>query len=145
LSGICEPAAAKLALPLLEGRASRRCTTPDRLPLVGAVPDWQGYPAALRPWTSGKCHRARGHTIETPLQAGLYVMLGHGARGLTFTPLLAEWLASRLCGEPSPLPISLENALHPARFALRALRRGHDLPTAERRSGKSGDEFSCGF
>ena len=56
-------------------------------------------------------------------QPGLAVLGGFGARGFAHAPLLAEALASDLCGDPSPLELAGRQALHPARFALRALRR----------------------
>ncbi|MEE2566511.1 tRNA (5-methylaminomethyl-2-thiouridine)(34)-methyltransferase MnmD [Hyphobacterium marinum] len=48
---------------------------------------------------------------------------GFGSRGFAHAPLLAETLASDLCGEPSPLEKSGREALHPARFRIRAERR----------------------
>jgi tRNA 5-methylaminomethyl-2-thiouridine biosynthesis bifunctional protein len=57
--------------------AGVRCTTPDRLPRVGAVaPD---------------------------LAPGLHLLTGLGARGLTLSVLCGQWLAARLCQEPWPL------------------------------------------
>ncbi len=55
---------------------------------------------------------------------GLYVLTGFGARGFAHAPLLAEALASGLCGEPPPLERAGLMALHPARLLWRALRRG---------------------
>jgi tRNA 5-methylaminomethyl-2-thiouridine biosynthesis bifunctional protein len=56
-------------------------------------------------------------------RAGLYLLGGFGARGLTFSPLLGEALAAEMCGEPSPLAQGWRAALDPARFLRRALRR----------------------
>lgn len=77
----------------LQGRASVRATTPDRLPIVGG------------------------------LGTGLWVSTGHGARGLTWSAWLAEYLVSRITGTPSPLPRSLAEGLEPQRFAQREARR----------------------
>ncbi len=77
----------------LQGRASVRATTPDRLPIVGA------------------------------LAPGLWVSTGHGARGLTWSAWLAEYLVSRITGTPSPLPRSLAAGLEPQRFAQREANR----------------------
>lgn len=97
--------------PLL-GRVGFRSVAPDRLPLVGALPD----PACLL-----GAERLR----ELPRQAGLYGLLGYASRGLTWAPLAAELLAASLEGEPLPLETGLAAALDPGRFRLRARRGRH--------------------
>lgn len=54
---------------------------------------------------------------------GLYINIAHGSRGLTSTPLVAEWLASLVCSEPPPFDRALQRALSPARFLVRDLSR----------------------
>lgn len=105
----------------LEGRVGFRCTTPDYLPVVGAVSD----AASLRTHYAALRKNART-VIKTPAQPlpGLYVNVGHGSRGLTSTPICAELLAAQIAGEARPLPLDLIQALHPSRFLLRALQRG---------------------
>lgn len=76
----------------LTGRVGFRATTPDRLPLVGALPGGASDAAA-----------------------GAYTLLGLGSRGLVWAALAAEYLASRICSEPSPLEADLARALDPAR------------------------------
>ncbi|HEX5127005.1 MAG TPA: bifunctional tRNA (5-methylaminomethyl-2-thiouridine)(34)-methyltransferase MnmD/FAD-dependent 5-carboxymethylaminomethyl-2-thiouridine(34) oxidoreductase MnmC [Rhodocyclaceae bacterium] len=73
----------------LDGRASIRAITSDRLPVLGAMPD----------------------------QPGLWVLSGFGARGLVWGNLCAELLASQICDEPLPLERSLIKAMSPTRFA----------------------------
>ncbi|MCZ8085746.1 MAG: tRNA (5-methylaminomethyl-2-thiouridine)(34)-methyltransferase MnmD [Brevundimonas sp.] len=68
-------------------RAAVRATTPDRLPLCGEVP---GAP-------------------------GLWVLGGLGSRGFCVAPLLAEHVAARLTGVPSPLPTDLAARVAPDR------------------------------
>jgi len=94
----------------LRGRVGFRSVAPDRLPLVGALPD----PAFVL-----GAERLR----ELPRQRGLYALLGYASRGLTWAPLAAELLAASLEGEPLPLETSLAAALDPGRFQLRR-RRG---------------------
>ena len=89
--------AERLADVLLDGRASIRVATPDRLPLAGAADE------------------------RAP---GLFVLSGFGARGFTLAPLLAEHVAALALGAPSPLPAPLAAFVEPARFARRAARRG---------------------
>lgn len=71
-----------------QGRVSLRAISRDRLPIVGEVPG----------------------------RSGLMVNTGHGSRGLTWCPLLAEVLAASCCGEPNPLPRALQQALRPERL-----------------------------
>jgi tRNA 5-methylaminomethyl-2-thiouridine biosynthesis bifunctional protein len=65
-----------------------RATTPDRLPLAGAVPG----------------------------AAGLFLLGGLGSRGFCAAPLLAEHVAARVIGAPSPLPTDLAERTDPGRF-----------------------------
>jgi len=82
---------------------------PDRLPLVGRLPDFAA---------AGAIERLR----DVPRHPGLYGLLGYASRGLIWAPLAAELLAAQLEGEPLPLEMALVDALDPARFVLRARR-----------------------
>ncbi|QJD99563.1 FAD-dependent 5-carboxymethylaminomethyl-2-thiouridine(34) oxidoreductase MnmC [Massilia forsythiae] len=93
----------------LQGRVGFRCIAPDRLPLVGRVPD-----AAA----AGGTERLR----DVPRHPGLYALLGYASRGLIWAGLGAELLAAQIEGEPLPLETALVDALDPARFVLRARR-----------------------
>lgn len=96
----------------LDGRVGFRAATPDRLPLVGALPD-------LSAPLPRDCRLA-----DLPRQPGLHGLLGLGSRGLVWSALAAESLASQLDGDPMPLESDLVEAMDPARFRLRAHRRG---------------------
>jgi tRNA 5-methylaminomethyl-2-thiouridine biosynthesis bifunctional protein len=96
----------------LRGRVGFRSVAPDRLPLVGALPD----PA---------CVLGAERLRELPRQAGLHALLGYASRGLTWAPLAAELLAASLEGEPLPLESGLVAALDPGRFRLRGRRGAH--------------------
>jgi len=87
--------AARLAGVPLEGRASIRATTPDRLPIAGAAP-----------------------------AEGVFILTGFGSRGFSLAPLLAEHVAALALGAPSPLPAPLADLVDPDRFRRRAARRG---------------------
>ena len=96
----------------LDGRVGLRSAAPDRLPLIGTLPD-----------TDTVADRATGP--ETlPRLRGLHALLGLSARGMVWAPLAAELLASQLDGEPLPVERDLVRAVDPGRFHLRALRRG---------------------
>jgi tRNA 5-methylaminomethyl-2-thiouridine biosynthesis bifunctional protein len=96
----------------LDGRVGFRCVTPDRLPLAGPLPD------AAAPINGSRLR-------DVPRLPGLYGLLGYGSRGITWAPLLAELVAAQLEGEALPLERALKEALDPARFVLKAYRRGH--------------------
>lgn len=86
------------ALPELAGRVEAagpsqrrtavRATTPDRLPMVGAL-----------------------------TSSGLYALTGLGSRGFCVAPLLAEHLSATIIGQPSPLPLAYAERLQPLRLA----------------------------
>lgn len=77
-----------------EGRVSFRAVTPDRLPVVGKITD------------------------------GVYGAFAYGSRGIIWSALAAEIIASELEGEPLPVEGQLADALAPQRFARRAESRG---------------------
>lgn len=93
----------------LPGRVGFRCVAPDRLPLVGALPDMQAA------WSSSATRLQ-----QAPRLPGLYSLLAYASRGLMWAPLMAETLACMLEHEPLPLPRDLLAALDPARFAWKA-------------------------
>ena len=104
----------------LRSRVSFRCASPDYLPLVGAAPvaaDFNRDFAGLR------------RNARAPIDAtgryypGLFINIGHGSRGLAYTPLCAELLASLMDAEPLPLARDVVLRLHPARFLIRDLQR----------------------
>ena len=73
-----------------EARTAVRATTPDRLPLAGAVPGAEG----------------------------LFILGGLGSRGFCAAPLLAEHVAAMALGAPSPLPAALAARIDPSRAAV---------------------------
>ncbi|HZX32795.1 MAG TPA: bifunctional tRNA (5-methylaminomethyl-2-thiouridine)(34)-methyltransferase MnmD/FAD-dependent 5-carboxymethylaminomethyl-2-thiouridine(34) oxidoreductase MnmC [Rhodocyclaceae bacterium] len=93
----------------LTGKVGFRPASPDRLPMVGPVPQ----PA--RPEGPGR------HQLAW--QEGLYCVQGFGARGIVWSGIMAELLASRIDGDPLPLETDLVEAVAPARFLLKAARR----------------------
>lgn len=110
------------ALPAAElpARAGLRCASPDYLPLVGPLPD---YNAFLQRYAELRKNAKRLVPLAGPYMPGLFLNTAHGSRGLTSTPLAAEMLAAQICGEPAPLPRVLQRALAPARFLIRDLGR----------------------
>ncbi|MDX1801812.1 MAG: FAD-dependent cmnm(5)s(2)U34 oxidoreductase, partial [Marinobacter sp.] len=74
------------------GRVSFRLTTHDYQPAVGALTD----------------HEDRE-------LAGVDLLTGLGSKGLTYAPLLAEYLADRITGQPRALSATLAARLRPHR------------------------------
>lgn len=108
----------QLDVEKLQGRVAFRCTLPDYLPLVGAVPDEQAMLADFAPLRKN----ARAAISKTgSYHQGLFINIGHGSRGLAYTPVCAELLAAQINQEIQPLPRELTNALSPARFLIRDL------------------------
>lgn len=112
--------AASLDPASLRSRASLRATTPDRLPVAGLLPDAPAWRALYAPLAHGAPIDA---DVPAPAHHGVYVIGGLGARGFTFAPLLGERIAAEICGEPAPLSRAALDAIHPARFLHRALKR----------------------
>lgn len=106
------PGAAKnLDARSLAGRVSFRAVLTDRLPAIGRLPDIE------QAWAQGE-----SKLNEAPRFPGLYCLLGFGARGLAWSSLGAELLASQINQEPLPLETRLVAAVDPARFILHAIR-----------------------
>lgn len=105
----------------LRGRAGLRCSTPDYLPLIGPLPQ----AAAFRERYAALARDARQRIDRcAPVHPRVYLSCGHGSRGLGYSALAGELLASQLCDEPPPLPRDVGRAVAPARFLLRELVRG---------------------
>lgn len=85
-----------------------RCATPDRMPVLGAVP--------LTPhaWPN------RGGLAAVERQTGLYVFAALGSRGLTLAAWGADTLADLIEGLPLATPAHLVQACDPARKSLRS-------------------------
>ena len=110
---------ARLALDAsqLAGAVGFRCVAPDRMPLVGAVPDV----AAARAQKAGL---SGAQLADLPRCPGLYCASAFASRGLIWAALAGELLASLIEGEPLPLEADLADALDPGRFVLRQVRHG---------------------
>lgn len=95
----------------LSGRVGWRWVSDDRLPLVGAVP--------LASQAGSRLDQPR----MVPRMPGLYLFTALGSRGITWSALGAQSLASWVTGGPAPVESSLLDAVDPARFMARAARR----------------------
>lgn len=116
LPGFADPADARM----LAGRVGFRPTSPDKRPLIGALP---------RALLADAC--APGALWKVERLPGIIVANGFGARGLVWSTLAGELIAAGLEGEPLPLEAELIEALDPARFLLRPPRSGKPPDTPD--------------
>jgi len=107
--------------PVIGGRVGFRTSSPDRLPILGAVPDPDFFRTAYADLRHGPRRRPMPPAHYLP---GLHVTTAHGSRGLTTCPLAAIQLAALLEDEPRPLLRDQVSITHPGRFLIRKLKRG---------------------
>ncbi|WP_219604720.1 bifunctional tRNA (5-methylaminomethyl-2-thiouridine)(34)-methyltransferase MnmD/FAD-dependent 5-carboxymethylaminomethyl-2-thiouridine(34) oxidoreductase MnmC [Aeromonas caviae] len=103
-----------------QARIGVRCASRDHLPVAGPV-------ARLAALADHDVNASADQQSALPLHSGLYVLGALGSRGLCSAPLCGELVASEICGDPLPLASDLLEALHPARYWVRRLRRGKPL------------------
>ena len=117
--------------------AAVRATTPDRLPVLGPLPDFTFYEKEYRDLRHGRSVER----YETACyQNGLYVNGGYGSRGLSVAASCAKLLADAMergasrgsatqTSEPSLMTRDSQfmELLHPARFLIRQLRRDRTI------------------
>jgi tRNA 5-methylaminomethyl-2-thiouridine biosynthesis bifunctional protein len=121
IENICQHLADINSLEVVGGRTAFRCTSPDYMPLVGPVPNVEQFKQDYAPLS---------RNAQKPLAStgrylpNLFINIAHGSRGIAYTPLTAEILASLIAGEAPPTPQALVDRLNPARFIIRNLIRG---------------------
>lgn len=127
LQHLSEPLAstfAHLSTEALPARAACRWNTRDYLPLIGPVPTAM-YTQSCDP---GKPSPAPGspryHDAFLQDHRNLYLNTAHGSRGFTQSWLAAEIILSNLLNSVAPLDQRSLDAVHPARFIRRRLRKG---------------------
>jgi len=115
--------------------AAIRMTTPDRFPYVGAMPDIKYYQQNYADIQYGKHWQIYPDAVY---QHGLFIFTGFASRGITTTGLCAKYLAALITQFPQSnlkdtqdcsdnfqeFSQKLKEALHPARFLIRDLKRG---------------------
>ena len=96
-----------------------RCTTADRLPMIGPLPQIDHINDAYRDLHYG---RPRQLFAKAAYQRGLYVFVGLGSRGVVQALHGAECLADSIFGD-NKIDESTRLAIHPARFLMKLQRR----------------------
>jgi len=82
----------------LEGRVAFRCTTHDYQPVAGPCP-----------------------VNDEAVQPGVFLLTGFGSKGLVWAPLLAEYLADRICEQPPCLNTRLARRVETGRLYRKQL------------------------
>ena len=103
----------------LQGRVGWRAVTPDRLPLVGALPlaaERLAHVPHLR------ADQVRQIPRQRDTRGGLYLLTGLGSRGIAWSVLAGQLLSHWVTGAPCPVEVDLRDALDPARFVARTAR-----------------------
>ncbi|QDU35259.1 tRNA 5-methylaminomethyl-2-thiouridine biosynthesis bifunctional protein MnmC [Poriferisphaera corsica] len=104
-----------------KGKVGFRCVGEDRLPMVGCVPDITFYERAYQDLKDGKVGKQYEKGRYLP---GLYVNLAHGSRGLVSGLLGGELIAAIAHDEILPVEKCVADAVNPARFVIRKIKRG---------------------
>jgi tRNA 5-methylaminomethyl-2-thiouridine biosynthesis bifunctional protein len=105
----------------LSGRTAWRWTSRDRLPVVGAVPVMPCFEFGVQ--NESPASRRADQARFVPRVPGLFVFTALGSRGITWSALGGRVVAAAISGAPAPLEASLLDAIDPARFITRQLRR----------------------
>lgn len=104
----------------LAGWAGLRATTEDHLPMAGPLPDAEAFRAG---YGDDMRHGRRIAGPSAPYLPRMYALTGLGSRGFQTALPAAELLASMLSGAPLPVDRAVAEALHPARFLVRDMRK----------------------
>lgn len=107
-------------------RAGIRCQTPDRLPVAGPLPDLSFFGGAYDDLRLGM----RRDYPPAGMLPATYILSGLGSRGLVTAPLAAALIVAEMTGEPAPVDHEIAEALHPARFFIRDLKRARTVRKA---------------
>jgi tRNA 5-methylaminomethyl-2-thiouridine biosynthesis bifunctional protein len=105
---------------LLPGRTAFRTSTPDYLPIIGPIPDEAAIQTAYAPLRLGQLKK---QAPTCPILPNIYINAGHGSRGVVSSALAAEIIAAHISHEPFPIDQQTLNAINPARFLIRAIKR----------------------
>lgn len=110
----------------IKGEMSRqgiRCVSRDHLPFIGEVGQFEQILEQYKDLVDTPNEQA----TKVAQYPNLFCFVGLGSRGLSSAPLLAETLASQICGDPMPLPVDVLEALHPSRMWVRKLKKGKPI------------------
>ena len=102
-----------------QSRQGIRCVTRDHLPFVGNVCDLEKIKTDY-----ADLQHNQQNADPVADYPNLFCMIGLGSRGLCSAPLMAETLASQICGDPLPLSTEVLESIHPGKMWVRKLLKG---------------------
>ena len=105
----------------LSGRCGIRAQTNNFLPIVGPIPDKDWYTTKYAKLKDGLLRSSRYPQAKYIPNVSVHV--GHGSKGFSQSWLCAELLAAQLMNHPIPVDTDVYQALHPARFLVRAIHK----------------------
>jgi len=108
--------------PISHWRALR-LSTPDRLPIVGPVPDFAFYQQEYASLCHGPAHKK---WQDARYLSGAFVLTGLGTKGAVSATLCAQLLSAIICDKITELGAEFTRyfpLVHPARFQIRQLKR----------------------
>ena len=108
---------------VIGGRASLRTTTADHAPVVGPLFSDAEYKTAYGDLHHGRPQSRYPSATDLTGPVGLYVLNAFGSRGFALATLTAEILVAEMFGFPVPAEKAVIEAIHPARFLVRSLKR----------------------
>jgi tRNA 5-methylaminomethyl-2-thiouridine biosynthesis bifunctional protein len=107
---------------IVSSKIGFRASSPDKLPLIGPLADVDfaktEYSRALKGAVSPRLPPLK----ITPRE---WALMGLGSRGISFSSLGSEILASLMTGFPLPIETDLFHHLHPIRFTIRTLKKSN--------------------
>jgi len=104
----------------LKGTLGYRLHATDRMPIVGAATNIKKLTSKFENF--GQKRLLRNIISEYNL-SGLWINTAYGSHGLLYSLIASQHLASLITNDISPLQNNISNALHPARFLIKSLKR----------------------
>jgi tRNA 5-methylaminomethyl-2-thiouridine biosynthesis bifunctional protein len=106
-----------------KSQVALRTNTPDRIPLVGQIPNLHSVYKEYRE-LGFNAKKKFSNTIQADNYfRGLYISAAHGSNGLATCGFSAEIISSLICNEQLPVSDEILDALNPVRFAIRNLKK----------------------
>lgn len=121
----CLPTLASRLSGIESSHAGIRATTRDRWPIVGPLPEAGFYVREYADLRQGQQYKIYPQAEYKP---GIYLLSGLGSRGLASAGYCANLLTQMMAGEMPSAPRGTLEALHPARFVIRQLKKGTSMP-----------------
>ena len=97
-----------------------RVSTPDYLPCVGPLADYETF---MRDFQGIALGRNKRHLPPVQYLPGCYVSVGHGARGLSGSLISGAIIAGLITGNPWEMDPQVAASLRPERFWIRELKK----------------------